>query len=213
MHAGYHSRVSFSAPVISDVTLAVLAGGEGARMGVAKGLLRISGRPILEYLLDRLAWPGPTALITAPGREHPPGWERFDSEWVDPVGGLGPLRGVLTALEQAKTQWIVVQTVDMPGIGREQIEFLLSSISPTDLGRMYERGRGPGGRVIDPFPLLIQATSATMVRQRIDRGALSVVRFLDQEEFCTISAPGHWSERVWINLNRPEDLEQFLTRV
>lgn len=178
-------------------------------MGKAKGLLRIGGRSILEYLLDRLAWPGPAALITAPGREHPPGCERFDFEWVDPVAGLGPLRGVLTALENARSDWVVVLTVDMPGVEREQIELLLASLSPTGLGRMYERECGSGERVIEPFPLLIHAKSASMVRQRINRGALSVIRLLDQEEFRTTSAPGDWSERVWINLNRPEDLERF----
>ncbi|MDB5911273.1 MAG: hypothetical protein JWP34_5390, partial [Massilia sp.] len=80
-----------------DVTLAILAGGEGSRMGKAKGLLRVGpepGQPILGYLLNRLAWRGPTMLVTAPGRDHPPGWEQFDRELIDPEAGGGPLRGV-----------------------------------------------------------------------------------------------------------------------
>jgi molybdopterin-guanine dinucleotide biosynthesis protein A len=78
---------------ISDcahTTLAVLAGGEGRRMGGPKGVLALDGRPILERLLDRLDWPGPTLLVTAPGREHPPGWRRFTNEVTDPVAGEGP---------------------------------------------------------------------------------------------------------------------------
>src|SRR5256885_5263746 len=103
------------------VTLALLAGGKGSRMGGPKGSLEVRGEPILEYLLDRFAWRGETMLVTAPGIARPRGAERFDREVVDPVAGLGPLRGVLTALENATTEIVVVATVDMPGVGREQL--------------------------------------------------------------------------------------------
>jgi hypothetical protein len=43
---------------LSQTTLAILAGGGGTRMGRAKGLLEIRGKPILEYLLERFDWPG-----------------------------------------------------------------------------------------------------------------------------------------------------------
>jgi len=38
-----------------SATLAVLAGGEGRRMGGAKAFLRIAGKPILDYLLDQIS--------------------------------------------------------------------------------------------------------------------------------------------------------------
>ena len=69
-----------------------------------------------DYLLDRLAWPGPLWLITGPGREHPAGWQRFDREMVKSVAGLGPLRGVLTALEHLDGPELIVTTIDMPAI-------------------------------------------------------------------------------------------------
>ena len=90
-----------------DVTLAVLAGGEGSRMGRPKGELLVRGRPILVHLVEQLAWRGPTLLVTAPGRERPAGGERFDREVVDAVAGEGPLRGLLTALEAATTEIVL----------------------------------------------------------------------------------------------------------
>lgn len=193
---------------ISNVTLAVLAGGAGSRMGMPKGQLRIGDHPILEYLLDQLKWPGPTMLVTAPGREHPPGWERFDREVSDPVDGLGPLRGVLTALENTATPRIVVVTVDMPEIDREQIEHLLGSTDPAELGAMYER-KAPD-RVIEPFPLLVHSETQAIVRHRIDAGLLSVARLRDEPGFTTVPAPTEWDDRIWTNLNHPADLERFL---
>src|SRR5436305_504355 len=99
-----------------QVTLALLAGGESSRMGRPKANIQLRGRPILEYLLDQFVWPGPTLLVTAPGHEKPPGWERFDREVSDPVAGSGPLRGVMTALESISTPLVAIVTVDMPGI-------------------------------------------------------------------------------------------------
>jgi hypothetical protein len=71
----------------SAVTLAIVAGGAGRAWGCPKAEIRIEGRPILEHLLDAIRWPGPTMLVTAPGREHPPANERFDREVVDAVAG------------------------------------------------------------------------------------------------------------------------------
>src|SRR5262245_61010177 len=110
----------------TPVTLAILAGGEGARMGQPKANLRIADKSILEYLLDRFDWKGPTLLVTAPGREHPRGCERFTAEAIDPVPEQGPLRGIHTALEHTTTAIVVITTVDMPAVGPEQFQWLIA---------------------------------------------------------------------------------------
>jgi|GEM_PF-3070246 len=112
----------------ADVTLAVLAGGESRRMGSPKTHLQICGRPILEYLLNVIQWPGPRMLVTAPGRQHPPGCERFDREVCDPTAA-GPLRGILTALENMATDHLLVITADMPVIRTEHLCWLLQELS------------------------------------------------------------------------------------
>jgi molybdopterin-guanine dinucleotide biosynthesis protein A len=147
-------------------------------------------------------------LVTAPGREHPPGGTRFDREASDPVDGLGPLRGVLTALENATTPRVLVVTVDMPGMGRQPLEHLLTLSREEELGTMYER-KAPD-RVIEPIPLLVQSESQAVVRRRINAGLLSVARLQDEAGFTTVQAPGEWDDRIWTNLNRPADLQQFL---
>ena len=193
----------------SDVTLAILAGGKGSRMGRPKGLLRIQGRPILGYLLEQIEWPGPTWLVTAPGREHPPGWERFDREITDPVAGAGPLRGVLTALERLQTSLLVVATVDMPAMRRENFEWLISQIqSSSVVGLMCRRTTGDDD-VVEPFPLVLRKQGQVTVRDQFEGGQLSVQRLCDDPTFTAITAPANWNERVWMNLNRPSDLKDF----
>jgi molybdopterin-guanine dinucleotide biosynthesis protein A len=43
-------------PPLEQVTLAVLAGGAGSRMGKPKAELDVRGKPILEYLFVNLAF-------------------------------------------------------------------------------------------------------------------------------------------------------------
>lgn len=195
-----------------DTTLAILAGGEGSRMGKPKGLLRIGGLPILRYLLRRLQWSGPTLLITAPGREHPPGWELFGGEVADPVGGLGPLRGMLTALEHARTPLVTVVTVDMPCVERGHLDWLANAIGRSgSLGVMSRRNEAPDS-VIEPFPMVLRVEAASAVRSRVDRGRLSVHQLLEEPGFVALPAPASWGESVWTNLNRPSDVERFRER-
>src|SRR5690349_6303951 len=128
--------------IADRVTLVVLAGGAGSRMGRPKGLLEVDGRPILAYLLDRLHWAGPTMLVTAPGRERPPGAERFDREFSDEVADEGPLRGVYTAVTHATTPAVVVIGVDMPLVERGDLEWFVKELRarPSAAGVMAWRG-------------------------------------------------------------------------
>lgn len=179
-------------------------------MGMPKAMLRVGDQPILEYLLEKFAWPGPTMLVTAPGREHPPGSVRFHREVSDPVAGLGPLRGVLTSLQNAASEWVAVATVDMPGIGREQFEGLLGSISSGDLGAAYERRASDDEHVLEPFPLLIRRGALQMIERRTAGGLLSVAGMLGERQFAHLQTPAAWDDRIWTNLNRPADLDRFL---
>jgi len=192
------------------VTLAILAGGEGSRMGMPKGLLSIHGEPILGYLLRQIAWPGPTMLVSAPGREHPPGWEKFSIEATDPEA-QGPLRGILTALENLTTPLVVVLTVDMPGVRIAQVRWLMGQMiaQPQGLGFMCRRMNNSSDRV-EPFPSIYRREAKAEIAQRLTNGKRSVRGLLESSNFVAVTAPPQWEPRVWVNLNRPEELDAYL---
>jgi len=196
-------------------TLAILAGGEGRRMGEAKGALALHGRPILERLLDRLDWPGPTLLVTAPGREHPPGWRLFTREATDPVAGEGPLRGILTALENASTNEVVVLPVDMPNVTAAPLAWLAARLRdhPAAAAVMVEQpGRAPNR--IEPLPAAYRATTAkTLVRAHLGDRQLSLHRLTDSSEVVVVPAPFDWPSDFWVNLNTPSDLAAYTAGV
>ena len=187
----------------AEVTLAILAGGRGERMGKAKSLLRVGNQPILTYLLERFAWRGPTMLVNSPGREKPPGSEHFDFEVVDPVEGMGPVRGLMTAMENLKTEILVVASVDMPGMGREQLLWLMQNLEgrPESCGLMLKREE------IEPFPSIFRKTRAGC--PWYDAGHRSMRSLSKVPGFAVVSAPEDWRSQVWTNLNEPGDLAAF----
>jgi molybdopterin-guanine dinucleotide biosynthesis protein A len=186
----------------TEITLAVLAGGAGSRMGRPKAELCVGGLPILQFLLKKWQWPGPTLLITAPGRQRPPGAALFDREVPDPVTGQGPLRGLLTALESAVTELVVFATVDMPGVGSPQLEWVASRCGPS--GTMICRERG-----IEPFPSVFRRSWIEMVRRRLEGGRRSVHGLAAEPGLVVVRAPDDWESSVWSNLNSPADLDSF----
>ena len=181
----------------AEVTLAILAGGRGERMGKPKSLLRVGDQPILTYLLERFAWRGPTMLVTSPGRETPPGTDDFDLEIADLVEGRGPVEGVLTALESSTTRFLIVASVDMPLVAREQLVWLTERIGEKS-GLMIQRGTE-----IEPFPSIFS-------RKRVGRPLYDSMKALTQiPDFSVIDAPKHWPDEIWLNLNAPADLAVF----
>ncbi len=195
----------------ASLTLAVIAGGAGSRMGMPKAWIAINGAPILSYLLDRWSWPGPKLLITSPSRCHPPACERFDREILDSIPDQGPLRGLLTALEAAPTEIVVAVTCDMPLIERDQLVWLAQCLAeqPRAQGVMLNHP-GSETKAIEPFPCALCRSATNLLRRRLNCPDRSVGSLAELAEFSLLTVPDHWPAQMWTNLNSPPDLERFL---
>ncbi len=174
-------------------------------MGHAKGLLEVRGRPVLAYLLSRLAWPGPTLLVTAPGRERPPGHELFGREVADPVAGQGPLRGLLTAIEHAPTETIVVTAVDMPGATRKDLAWLVGELLRHDAAVVMTSRAGE----IEPLPCAIRTDAKSFVTARLAAGQRSLHGIATHPRVEVISADDR-DGQTWLNANTPAEWMEFL---
>lgn len=175
-------------------------------MGRPKALLRVNDRPILTYLLQRFPWKGPKWLITAPAKENPPGADEFDRELVDPQAGIGPLRGILTALESLETAFLIVTTVDMPLLEADHLRYLIQRLSENRpaVGLMYELDSTP-----QPFPLALRKEAFQPVLASLQTGRRSVHGLLAEPRFFTVPVPEEWDDRMWLNLNKPVDFEKL----
>ena len=117
-----------SGPEYPDVTLGIIAGGRGERLGgVAKGLLEVEGRPVLARLLDLGGRFGDVLLVT----NDPKPYADFPVRTVeDVVRGRGAPGGVHAALVGARTEWVLAVACDMPFVTEEAVRTLLEERSP-----------------------------------------------------------------------------------
>lgn len=98
-----------------DVTGIVLAGGMGRRMGgVDKGLVELSGEPMVAHVLRRLL--PQVALVLINANQNHDRYAAFGHRVVaDAVGGfVGPLAGLHAGMTQATTPLVVTAPCDSP---------------------------------------------------------------------------------------------------
>src|SRR5262245_15276018 len=116
------------------VTGLVLAGGQGRRMGgVDKGLEPLRGRPMVEWVLERL---GPqVAEIVVNANQHLAEYARFGHRVVsDEVGGFaGPLAGLHAGLKAASHPFVVTVPCDSPFLPSDLVSRLRNQLGENDL--------------------------------------------------------------------------------
>ena len=112
----------------------ILAGGRSLRMGGADKCLRhLGGRPILEWVIERVRPQVPDLIINANGDP-----ERFRSFGLpvaaDVIEGFaGPLVGILTAMEWAAThrpssRWVASFPSDCPFLPPDLVARMLKAV-------------------------------------------------------------------------------------
>lgn len=210
-HAWTQAQTCSMTPDASDVhfkkvTLAILTGGAGRRMGMPKAWMEIGGKAVLRCIHEAMRWPGPTMLVTVPGRERPPGAELFGREVSDPAEA-GPLRGVLTALENCQTAELCVMPLDMPLVGRDYLAGLLGELRgrADALGVMFQRRMGERME-LEPLPLACRHEAGNVIAEQLRAGDRSLRGIMKHPGFLAVDAPPEWPVSTWRNLNTPDDL-------
>ena len=113
----------------ADITGVILAGGQGRRMGgVDKGLQHLNGRPLVQWVLERLAPQVHTVLISA--NQNPERYAEFGCAVLpDTIPDFaGPLAGLQAALAHAATPLIATVPCDSPFLPADLVERLHAAL-------------------------------------------------------------------------------------
>lgn len=116
-----------------DVTGIVLAGGLGRRMGsVDKGLVELDGKPLIAYVIDRLAPQVGAIIVNA--NQNAERYAAFGHRVIaDAVGGFaGPLAGLHAGLSVAATPYVVTVPCDSPYLPADLVRRLADALERDD---------------------------------------------------------------------------------
>ena len=176
-------RPSVDAPIDrSDVTLAVLVGGRGTRLGGrAKGNLKLGGRTLLERQLASADCFSEVVLAGDDAGAHAgTGVRRVP----DRVAGRGALAGLVSALCAARTPWVLVIACDMPGLASEALAALGAAVDARHDGACFVDAAGG----LHPFPGLYRARLGPQLEAAL-AGEASVRALISALALVRVPAP------------------------
>jgi molybdenum cofactor guanylyltransferase len=194
-------------PPREDFIAAVLAGGEGKRLGMDKTLLTIDGNMVIDRILHILRGIFPLVLLVVQDEDSPlAAMEDPQVRLVaDIITGKGPLVGVYTALCNSPAPYVFVMACDMPYPSPVLIRCLLAKAP----GREVVVPRR--GEYIEPLFAVYSRDIGERIRARVVEGNLKIheliqeldVVYVDEDEIAACDP----RFRSFFNINTLEDLE------
>lgn len=184
----------------------VLAGGESKRMGRDKALLERDGQSQLAFIVQLVAAHADRVFVsTRLEQKDDPERCRFD-QVVDHYSDMGPLAGILSAMEDfPDVDWLVV-ACDLPNISDETLAYLLANRSSDHPFTAFVSSHDG---LPEPLCAIYRMESKSTVRQFADDGIHCPRKIL-------IRSDTHLLEQLeptsLDNINTPNDLAESVLR-
>ncbi len=190
---------------VPGFTGVILAGGMGRRLNCPKPLLDLTGRPLIEDMLEKHAALFPDILIVVDREDSELGVYGSKNVGVVPdlVPGKGPLGGIYSALEAASSEFVFVMACDMP-------------FANVQLARVMMK-RAPGhqavvprvGDLIEPLFAIYRRDILPEVAARVARGDLKIHELLEALDVIYVEEEVEECDSrglCFFNINTEEDL-------
>ena len=178
----------------------VLAGGESRRMGRDKALLIRDGRSQLAHIAALLE--GITERVYVSSRQEQqddPERSRFENI-VDRYADIGPVAGILSAMDaHPNIDWLVV-ACDLPNIDATTLSFLLEKSDPK---QSFTAFKSNYDGLPEPLCALYRSGSDAIIRRFVEDGIVCPRKILIRSDTQLLEQP---DPAALDNINTPDDL-------
>lgn len=179
----------------------VLAGGRSSRMGTDKALVELDGITLLDRAVELLRAHARELLIIGDVARHQ---HPHATTIGDRRPGLGPLGGLITALERSRYGRIIAVACDMPAVNDRLILRLKAHCDATVDAAVPVHGGG-----IEPLAAAFHLRCLSPFEQAADAGVLKLTDALQRVRWAPVEvSPGRegWPADLFRNINTPADL-------
>jgi molybdopterin-guanine dinucleotide biosynthesis protein A len=185
----------------------VLTGGRSRRMGLDKALLQRDGDTQLARAVQVLQ--GELDKVFVSVREDQAGESqraRFP-QIVDRYDGMGPVAGILSALEfDRNAAWLVV-ACDLPNLDTATVRYLLDHRSGSNPVTAF---RSSSDGMPEPLCAVYEPASLTAIKAFVDEGLHCPRKMLIRSDTHLLEQP---NPHALDNVNTPEDLQRAAGRM
>ena len=189
---------------IGPLTVAILAGGRGQRLGGEKARVMLGGRPFIQHVMDRV---GPLAdeLLWVARADQALAADGHARVIHDLPGNLGLVAAMATAIRASRHPWVWIVGCDMPFVSPDLLRY-----------QWHVRGgydvvvpRIPAG--LEPLHGLYHRRCLSYLLGAAEGGERRVgrvisrmpVRYVTADEIAQHDPSGY----AFVNINSPQDLE------
>ncbi len=187
-----------------DLTGLILAGGQGRRMGGRdKGLEPFAGRPLVAHVRERLAGRVAEVLINA-NRNAEAYAPLADRVIQDAEGGFqGPLMGIYSGLQAARTPWLLVVPCDTPALPRDLVDRMVERLvaGECDIAVAFD------GERLHPVVALIRTALVDDLAAALADGERKIDRWYARHAWCRVDVSD--CPDAFANLNTDDEKQRL----
>jgi molybdopterin-guanine dinucleotide biosynthesis protein A len=187
-----------------SVTVIVLAGGKGKRLGQAKATLRLGERTIIEDVVDEMAGLTSEVIVVTSNSQNDLPHDLNARVFTDVHPGKSALGGVYTGLVKSSNRYNLVVACDMPFLNLDLLEHMISLAPGVDIVTIKV------GQNVEPLHAVYSKGCIDHIENMFEKDDLQVshlldavkVRYIDEDEL-DVYDPHHLS---FFNINNKTDL-------
>jgi molybdenum cofactor guanylyltransferase len=188
----------------TDLTVAIMAGGQSSRMGQDKSFVPFQGRPLIEVVQERVAGLGAELVVIT---NKPDEYAHLGLPmYSDVYPNMGPLGGIYTAVYHARHPYTLVVACDMPWLNRDLLAYMIGLRHQADI--IVPRW----DKFPEPLHAIYSKACLPPIWEQLQSGQLKVVRFYGQVQVHFVDRPVieqfDKDGRSFANLNTPEELSR-----
>ncbi len=191
----------------NNITGVVLAGGLARRMNKQdKGLVVYNNKPLVSYAIAAMDQVADTVFINA--NRNIKQYEAFGREVISDQTDTfdGPLAGILSAMQHAKTELLCVMPCDSPLMQAEQLNKLLSELKL----QQAEIAVAFDGERIQPVFMALSTSLKSSLQDYLQQGNRKIDTWLLQHKLIKVDLSQ--TPEVFLNINTLFELEQLQQR-
>ena len=178
----------------------VLAGGESRRMGRDKALLVRDGHSQLAHIAALLESITERVYVSSrQEQQDDPERSRFENI-VDRYEGIGPIAGILSAMDtRPDADWLVV-ACDLPNIDEATLSFLIEN---SNSKQPFTAFKSNYDGLPEPLCALYRCGSDAIIRRFVEDGIVCPRKILIRSDTLLLEQP---NPAALDNINTPDDL-------
>lgn len=191
-----------------SITTVILAGGAARRMGGEdKGLIELNGKALVAHVIERLL-PQSSSLLLNCNRSQEK-YAQFGYPLITDTlsGGLGPLAGVVSALEQSSSDYLLSVPCDAPLLPLDLVARMLRTMEQEGADACTVSD----GERLHPVVLLVKRHLLPGLRSYLADGGRKVHDWFYSVPHCSTDFSDQ--PEAFININTPEQLAALQQRL